>query len=333
MSSSHDLSHVLVALPNEWTVCLSVKLATGAQIVETTALIDCNATGNFTNIGLLSKANFPLKCQPKPIHAYNVNGPANVKGTIGWRAYTNILFSNLRKSTNLIILSLGWQQIILEMPWLCKWNPKVDWISNTIFIPKSPSFLSSEYIPQWYLLWWLGLNSNWKISNRLHKQKAWPRGKSMNKTIISTQITQAAQAAEPVIPEWCKDFVDAFSEKTHDQLPPHCPYNHTIVTSSSKLPKSIPLTQWKWRSIKTSLRSILELDRLYHWNSPKLFPSSLYQRKMGPYIHARISTTWTPTQSKMPTHSLLIDDMKESTLFTKFDIQWEYNNIHIQEKN
>ena len=67
MSSSHDLSHVLVALPNEQTIRLPIKLATGTQIVETTALIDCSATGNFIDVGLLSKANFPLQCLPKPI--------------------------------------------------------------------------------------------------------------------------------------------------------------------------------------------------------------------------------------------------------------------------
>ena len=61
MSPSHDLFHVLVALPNERTIRLPIKLATGTQIVETTALIDCGATGNFIDIGLLSQANFPLQ--------------------------------------------------------------------------------------------------------------------------------------------------------------------------------------------------------------------------------------------------------------------------------
>ena len=61
MSSSHDLSHVLVALPNERTICLPIKLVIGTQIIETTALIDCRATGNFIDIGLLSKANFLLQ--------------------------------------------------------------------------------------------------------------------------------------------------------------------------------------------------------------------------------------------------------------------------------
>ena len=84
MSSSHDLSHVLVALPNKQTIRLSIRLATGTQIVETTTLIDCGATGNFIDISPLSKANFPLCRLPKPIHVYNnVDGTANVKGTIG----------------------------------------------------------------------------------------------------------------------------------------------------------------------------------------------------------------------------------------------------------
>ena len=61
MSSFHDLSHVLVALPNERTIHLFIRLTTGTQIVETTALIDCGATGNFIDIGLLSKVNFLLQ--------------------------------------------------------------------------------------------------------------------------------------------------------------------------------------------------------------------------------------------------------------------------------
>ena len=148
MSSSHDLSHVLVALPNERTIHLPVKLATGTQIIETTTLIDCRATGNFIDIGLLSKANFPLQRLPKPIRAYNVDGTANAKGTIRWKAHTDILFSRTRETSDLMILSLGHQQIILGMPWLCKWNPKINCTANTVSILKSPSPPPPDHIPQ-----------------------------------------------------------------------------------------------------------------------------------------------------------------------------------------
>ena len=76
-----------------------------------------------------------------------------------------------------------------------------------------------------------------KISHRLNKRQAWLNREQINKTTISTQIAQASQSTDPVIPEWCKDFADIFSEKTHDQLPPHCPYDHTIKLRPDFTPK------------------------------------------------------------------------------------------------
>ena len=156
-------------MPNEQTIRLPIKLATGTQIVKTTALIDCGTTGNFINISLLSKVNFPLQRLPKPIQAYNVDGTANIKGTIRWKAHTDILFSQSRENTDLMVLSLGWQQVILGMPWLHKWNPRIDWLSNTISIPRSPASPPPDYIPQRYLLHWLGLDADQKIFRRLNK--------------------------------------------------------------------------------------------------------------------------------------------------------------------
>ena len=89
-----------------------------------------------------------------------------------------------------MVLSLGKQQVILGMPWLHKWNPKINWISNTVSIPKSLASPPPDYVPQWYLLWWLGLDADWKIPNRLNKQQAWLRGEQINKVTISIQIAQ-----------------------------------------------------------------------------------------------------------------------------------------------
>ena len=165
-----------------------------------------------------------------------------------------------------MVLSLGWQQVILGMPWLHKWNPRIDWLSNTVSIPRSPASPPPDYIPQQYLLRWLGLDADQKISCRLNKRQAWLNGEQINKTTISTQIAQAAQLSDPIIPEWCKDFRDVFLEKTHNQLPPHCPYDYTIelhLDFTPRLPKSTLSTQWKWKLAKPSLRNISELDGLY----------------------------------------------------------------------
>ena len=104
------------------------------------------------------------------------------------------------------------------MPWLRKWNPRIDWLVNTVSIPRSPTSPPPDYLPQRYLLQWLGLDADRKISRRLDKQQAWLNGEQINKTTISTQITQATPLVDPIVTEWCKDFADVFSEKMINSL-------------------------------------------------------------------------------------------------------------------
>ena len=82
MYSSLTVNCVITALPNERTMCIPIRLSNKTQIVETTALVNCGATGNFIDVGLLCLLELPLEKLPKPIIANNINGTANAKGTI-----------------------------------------------------------------------------------------------------------------------------------------------------------------------------------------------------------------------------------------------------------
>jgi hypothetical protein len=115
-----------------------VKLLVKNQIVETTALVDSGATGNFLDLGLLSLANFPLQRLPKPIQAYNVDGSTNRKGTILWKTKIPVSPFQENDDLELMIVSLGRRQIILGMPWLKAQNPHIDWKANTLSLPASP---------------------------------------------------------------------------------------------------------------------------------------------------------------------------------------------------
>ena len=94
MSSSHEVNHVLIALPNERTVRIPIRLSVGNQIVKTTTIIDCGATGNFIDQELISLAEFPLLRLQRPVKAYNVDGTTNSKGNIEWETQVNILFKS-----------------------------------------------------------------------------------------------------------------------------------------------------------------------------------------------------------------------------------------------
>ena len=86
---------------------IPIRLSNGTQIVETTALVDCGATGNFIDVSLLCLLELPLEKLPKPIITNNVDGTTNAKGTIWWKAYTDILFKERMEKLKLMVLSLG----------------------------------------------------------------------------------------------------------------------------------------------------------------------------------------------------------------------------------
>ena len=107
MSSSHEVNHVLRALPNERTVHIPIRLSVGNQIVKTTAIIDCGTTGNFIDRELISLAKFPLLQLQRPVKAYNMDGTTNSKGNIEWETQVDVLFKSQKENVQLMVLNLG----------------------------------------------------------------------------------------------------------------------------------------------------------------------------------------------------------------------------------
>ena len=126
---------------------IPIRLSNGMQIIETTALVDSGATGNFIDIGLLCLLKLPLERLSKPIIANNIDGTANAKGTIWWKAHTDILLKERTEKLKLMVLSLRHRQIILGMPWLKKWNPTINWKRNTVMLPENSLAIETTSVP------------------------------------------------------------------------------------------------------------------------------------------------------------------------------------------
>ena len=340
MYSSHIVNHVITALPNERTMCIPIRLSNGTQIVETTALVDCGATGNFIDVGLLCLLKLPLEKLPKSIIANNVDGTTNAKGTIRWKAHTDILFKERMKKLKLMILSLRCRQIILGMPWLKKWNPAIDWKRNTIMLPDNPLATETASVPQRYLVHWLGIDADIKINKHLRKCKLWKENKSINKITISTQIAQQSIPSETPVPDWCTNFSDVFLEQTHAKLPPYCHYDHTInlqPTFTPRIAKIYPLNPAELQTCKEFVDEHLKMRWIVPSKSPQASPfffipkkdSSLHPCQDYQYLNSH--TIW--NAYPLPLIPKLIDDMKDATLFTKFNIRWGYDNIRIHEED
>ena len=138
MSSSPLINRVLVALPNNRSMNFPISLQGKTKTVDTTALIDSGATGNFMDVCLLSLNNFTLICLPEPIVTYNVDGTKNLKGTIHWKAKTVLTLKDHSDPIELMILWLSKPRVIFGMPWLQKWNPRINWGCLSMILPSSP---------------------------------------------------------------------------------------------------------------------------------------------------------------------------------------------------
>ena len=162
----------------------------------------------------------------------------------------------------------------------------------------------------------------------------------INKITISTQITQQSTPSETPISDWCSDFSDIFSEQTHIKLPPHCHYDHTIDLQSTFTPciaKIYPLNPAELQTCKEFIDEHLKTERIVSSKSLQASPFFLIPKKDGSlcphqdYQYLNSHTVW--NVYPLPLIPELIDNMKDATIFMKFDIWWGYNNIRICEED
>ena len=116
---------------NKISLSILLKIKTKTETVETHALLDSRAGGEFINQNYAKTLNQPLKTLDKQIPAINIDGTLNKKGTI--KHYVNLeieLFGQLQ-TIRLLVTGLGKQKILLGFPWLQKNNPLINWQTGT----------------------------------------------------------------------------------------------------------------------------------------------------------------------------------------------------------
>ena len=210
---------------------------------------------------------------------------------------------------DLMVISLGRKQIILGMPWLKSKNPHIDWKSNTLSFPRSLTQNDNNNLTfQQYLLRWLGCDSDMELSSLFSQRYSSEDDASLreylpqkdlycehlNKITLSTELTQASKTPDQKIPDWCSDLEDVFSEKTHNVLPPHRPYDHTIDLKPSfvpKITKVYPLNPKEQEACKAFIDEHLKTGRIVPSKSPQAALSSLLRRKMVPFALAKTIDT------------------------------------------
>ena len=128
------------------------------------------------------------------------------------------------------------------------------------------------------------MDADLKMARRFEKRKAWLVRENIGKITISTQITQETKPLEVTLPDWCKDFKDVFSKKTHDKLPPHRSYDHIINLKPSftpKIAKIYSLNPQEMKTCKMFMEEHLKTGRIVPSKSPQASPFFFVPKKNG----------------------------------------------------
>ena len=155
-----------------------------------------------------------------------------------------------------------------------------------------------------------------------------PYCEHLNKITLSTELAQAAKTPNQAIPDWCSVLDNVFSEKTHDRLPPHRSYNHTIDLKPLFIPKIAqvyPLNPKEQEACKSFIDEHLKTGQIVLSKSPQAAPFFFVAKKDGslrPCQDYRYLNSHTIRNAyPLPLIPKLIDDMKDSMFFTKFDVR------------
>ena len=153
---------------------------------------------------------------------------------------------------------------------------------------------------------------------------------------ISTNIAQQAQKAEWELPNAFKEFTDVFQQKDTDGLPLSQPFDHTIQLKDSFTPqhtKHYPLNPVETEVCKAFIDEHIKNRRIVPSQSLQASPFFFVPKKdntLHPcqdycYLNSHTIKNTYP----LPLISKLVDKLKNSKIFTKFNVRWGYNNILI----
>jgi len=141
------------------------------------------------------------------------------------------------------------------------------------------------------------------------------------------------------MPEWSHKYRNLFSRTKSERMPLWKSYNHPIEfekdTTLFKLAKIYPL-------------SVLERDSLDFWIDEELRKSYIqlsissiaapfffikkYDKSLCPVMNYKTLNRITKSCYLISWLIDLIESLSHVSMFTKIDLRWEYNNIHIKKK-
>ena len=319
---------------------LKVFVNTRSVRAETSALLDCGATENFVHIDYAWKKRLPVKVLATPRKIINVDGTANAQGDIKYYMDLQVQQGKRRVLLRFFLTDIGDRDFILGYPWFAAIQPNIDWARGWIALEQLPVIFRTKDSRQLLLV-----PRQVNVPRQPPHQTTHlvfvthPSNARLPKQTLASQLAERHQAKQkPSLPEEYKRHAKVFSEQEAQRFPGPRIWDHAIELEKDA-PATIPgrvyaLTQSEQKALQEFLTENLKKGYIRPSKSPYASPFFFIKKKDGklrPVQDYRRVNEWTiRNRYPLPLIPELINRVKGSALFLKFDVCWGYNNVRIK---
>jgi len=165
---------------------------------------------------------------------------------------------------------------------------------------------------------------------------------SMTSQKLAEGAHQSAKAQrEPFIPPDCiRGFESVFAKKDFDILPEHRQWDHAIELVPGLEPKSskvYPLSPVAQKELDAFLEENLRTGQICFSESPMAAPVFFIKKKDGSLRlvqdYSALNSMIVKNKYPLPLISKLVSQLHGARYFTKLDVCWGFNNVHIKPRD
>jgi len=265
---------------------------------------------------------------------------------------------NVRKSLRFFITNLGRDRFIFGYPWFKAFKPDINWEDGMLRGPKVKVETMQKVTwdkVQGYLKEKQTKQQDSDLTMDIHEaiieeledqadiwigRNTMEVNRTHNATEMAHKYTKQHKKEEITLPEEFKRHAALFSDKEAKKFPPLRPCDHKIELTAEAPDKfnckMYPMSLKDQEAENQFLDENLEKGYIIPSKSPYGFGTFMVPKKDSKekrYIinYWPLNAVTRKDVTPLPNLAQCIEDLQGMELFSKFDICWGYNNIHIRE--
>jgi len=314
-------------------------------------LLDSEATGLVMSSEFTRKQGFKLKKLERLIHVRNMNRPLNKKGLIEHMVDINIYFKGHRK--RMVIDIIGGQKwtVILEMLWLVRHNPKIDWKTEEVKMMRCPEECGKQWRPVQWKSGWEKQREEEVKEEAGQKWKEWKKRKPEKRMVEVKRVAEkweiwdeeeeaakSEKEARKLVLEKFHQWIKVFGKKQSERMLTRKVWDHAIEMKEGFVPrkrKVYPLLRGEKEEVREFIEEQLRKKYIWPSKSPQtalvFFMGKKDGKKRMVQDYRYLNECTIKNNYLLPLISDILENIGIKKVFIKMDFRWGYNDVRIKE--